>query len=405
MSDRPRPLTPDLAWELACGGPFPDPVHLTGDESFMALALREGMLGVGLSSPNPPVGCVLVRDGRVIGRGVHTRAGDPHGEIMALRDAEIRDESTQGATAYVTLEPCCHHGRTPPCTDALIRAGVRRVVVGVRDPNPRVDGGGMTILQANGVEVREGVLREACSQFHAPFFKLIRTGLPWVMLKLALGSDGATGPEGQSTQVTSPEIQSLAHALRRASEAIVVGRWTVAVDDPQLTDRWTAATAPHRLALRVVLDSHGRLGDDRKVWQPVAGQPVLRAVVEDLPAIRGVEDLHLPPGDGGCSLRHLLHELTARGVGRVLFEGGRDLARHLLEQGLVDEFHRFTSEAPASGKAVMLDTSRLPHLRARASFPGGQWDVLATSPTVVPVSTPLRPPGGHHSRTRSNNPG
>jgi len=377
MPDRPRPLTPDLAWELACGGPFPDPVLREGDERYMALALREGMLGVGLSSPNPPVGCVLVRDGRVLGRGVHTRAGDPHGEIMALRDAESRDETTLGATAYVTLEPCCHHGRTPPCTDALLRAGVKRVVVGVRDPNPRVDGGGMTILQAKGVEVEEGVLHEACARFHAPFFKLIRTGLPWVMLKLALGSDGAIGPEGQSTQVTSPEIQKLAHALRRASEAIVVGRWTVAVDDPLLTDRWPAPTPPHRLALRVVLDSHGVLPEDRKVWQPVAGQPSLRAVVADAPPIRGVEDLQLPPGDGGCSLRHLLHELAARGVGRVLFEGGGDLARRLLQQGLVDEFHRFTSDLPAYGPPVQLDTSRLEVLRANATFAGGRWEVLA----------------------------
>jgi diaminohydroxyphosphoribosylaminopyrimidine deaminase/5-amino-6-(5-phosphoribosylamino)uracil reductase len=318
-----------------------------------------------------------MRDGRILGRGVHTRAGDPHGEIMALRDAESRDQDVRGATAFVTLEPCCYQGRTPPCTAALIRAGVRRVVVGVRDPNPRVDGGGLAILASHGVEIMEGVLGAACAQFHAPFFKLIHTGLPWVMLKLALGSDGAIGPEGQSTQVTTPEIQHLAHALRRASEAIVVGRWTVQVDDPMLTDRWHAPTAPHRMALRVVLDSHGQLPDDRKVWQPVAGQPVLRAVVEDLPALRGVEDLRLPPSAHGCSLRHLLHELAARGVGRVLFEGGGQLARALLEQRLVDEFHRFSSETPAGGDPVELDTSSLPNLRAQVSFKGGRWDVLA----------------------------
>jgi len=379
MPERVRPLTAEVAWELACGGPFPDPVRLTGDEAFMALALREGALGVGLASPNPPVGCIIARDGRVIGRGVHTRAGDPHGEIMALRDAESRDEQTQGATAYVTLEPCCHHGRTPPCTDALLRAGITRVVVGVRDPNPRVDGGGLAILQAHGVEVQEGVLQEACTRFHAPFFKLIHTGLPWVMLKLALGSDGAMGPEGQTSQITAPEIQHLAHALRRASEAIVVGRWTVQVDDPMLTDRWPAATAPHRMALRVVLDSHGRLPANRKIWQPAAGQPVVRAVVEDLPAIRGVEDLRLPPGPGGISLRHLLHELAARGVGRVLFEGGGDLARRLLEQGLVDEFHRFSTDTPASGTPLNLDLRGLPVLRAQALFQGGRWEVLARS--------------------------
>ena len=285
--------------------------------------------------------------------------------------------SVGGATAYVTLEPCCYQGRTPPCTAALIRAGVQRVVVGVRDPNPRVDGGGLAILTAHGIEVREGVLGEACAQFHAPFFKHVRTGLPWVMLKLALGSDGATGPEGRSTQVTNPAIQQLAHALRRASEAIVVGRWTVQVDDPMLTDRWPVPTAPHRLALRVVLDSHGQLPENRKVWQAVAGQPVLRAVVEDLPPLRGVEDLRLPPSPHGCSLRHLLHELSARGVGRVLFEGGGQLSRNLLEQGLVDEFHRFSSDTPAGGRPVQLELASLPRLRAQVSFPGGSWDVLA----------------------------
>ena len=148
---------------MACGGPFPDPEDLEGDARFLALALREAMKGVGLSSPNPPVGCVLVKDGRILGRGVHTRAGDPHGEIMALRDAASRGEDPCGGTAYVTLEPCCHHGRTPPCTEALLRAGIRRVVVGVRDPNPRVDGGGFALLQAHGLEVVEGVLGEACA--------------------------------------------------------------------------------------------------------------------------------------------------------------------------------------------------------------------------------------------------
>jgi len=377
MSEGALPLSTALAWELACGGPYPDPSTLEGDAHFMALALRAGMGGVGLSSPNPPVGCVLVQDGLVVGQGVHTRAGDPHAEIMALRDAESRDQETRGATAYVTLEPCCHHGRTPPCTDALIRAGIQRVVVGVHDPNPRVDGGGIAILRAHGLAVQEGVLGEACARFHAPFFKLIRTGLPWVLLKLALGSDGALGPEGQSTQVTGAEIQNLAHALRRATEALVVGRWTVDVDDPRLTDRWPFPTSPHRQALRVVLDSQGRLPDTRKVWLPVAGQPVLRAVVEDRPPIRGVEDLQLPPGPGGVSLRHLLHELAARGVGRVLFEGGGILARRLLEEGLVDEFHRFQTDAPAHGPKVELDVTRLSVHRASVAFPGGTWDVLA----------------------------
>ncbi|HEX9080872.1 MAG TPA: bifunctional diaminohydroxyphosphoribosylaminopyrimidine deaminase/5-amino-6-(5-phosphoribosylamino)uracil reductase RibD [Holophagaceae bacterium] len=368
-------LTRDLAWALATGGPWPDPEALQGDARFMALALLEGLKGVGLASPNPPVGCAIVREGRVIGAGVHTRAGDPHAEIMALRDAEARGEEVRGATAYVTLEPCCHHGRTPPCTLALIQAGLARVVVGVRDPNPRVDGGGLAILRAEGLAVEEGVLGEACARFHAPFFKLIRTGLPWVSLKLALGSDEAMGPEGRPTPVTPPEVQQLAHALRRASEAIVVGRHTAEVDNPQLTDRWPAPSAPHRTFYRVVLDREGRVPPQARVWQAVPGQPALRAVTGDPQPLRGVEDIHLPPGPGGCSLRHLLHELAALGVGRVLVEGGGDLARAFLGQGLADEFHRFLADAPAGGPPVRLHLPPAWTCRTSAPWTGGRWEV------------------------------
>jgi diaminohydroxyphosphoribosylaminopyrimidine deaminase/5-amino-6-(5-phosphoribosylamino)uracil reductase len=369
-------LTPSLAWELATGGPWPDPASLSGDERFMALALREGLLGTGLSSPNPPVGCLLAREGRVLGQGAHTRAGDPHGEIMALRDAESRGEDTRGATAYITLEPCCHHGRTPPCTEALLRAGITRVVAGVRDPNPRVAGGGLAILRAHGCEVAEGVLGEACGRFHAPFFKLIGTGLPWVTLKLALGADGALGEPCRRTSVTPAKVQSLAHALRRASEAIVVGRGTIEADDPQLTDRWPGPVPAHRLFWRVVLDGQGRLPATCRVWQPVEGQPALRAIASEPDPIRDVEDLRLPPGPGGCSLRHLLHELAAKGVGRVLVEGGGRVAEAFLQEGLVDEFHRFQSDHPMGGKPLHLNLSPDWRLQAETPFEGGRWQVL-----------------------------
>ncbi len=373
MSD--AALAPALAWALATGGPWPDPANLEADEHFMALALQEALKGVGLASPNPPVGCVLVQAGRVIGYGVHTRAGDPHGEIMALRDAEARGEDPAGATAFVTLEPCCHQGRTGPCTLAIIQAGIRRVVVGVRDPNPRVDGGGLAILRAQGLAVQEGVLGGACARFHAPFFKLIRTGLPWVTLKLALGADGAMGPEGFTTQVTPPEIQNLAHALRRASEAIVVGRHTIEVDDPQLTDRWPAPSAPHRQFYRMVLDSEGRLPPTARVWQSVAGQPVVRVVTGEPTPLRGVEDLHLPPGEGGCSLRHLLHECAARGMSRVLVEGGGRLVRAFLDQGLADEAQLFCSNRPAGGEQLSIVLSETWRETAGAGWPGGRWRV------------------------------
>ncbi len=371
-----------LAWELACGGPFPDPALLHGDEHFMALALKEAQKGVGLSSPNPPVGCVLVNDGRLLGQGAHTRAGDPHAEIIALMDAEARGNSVKGATAYVTLEPCCHHGRTPPCTDTLLQAGIGRVVVGVRDPNPRVDGGGFAILRAAGLDVQEGVLSEACARFHAPFFKLIRTGLPWVSLKLALGSDGALGPEGATTPVTPTSVQSLAHALRRASDAILVGRRTIEQDDPELTDRWPQPVPAHRRFLRVVLDPLGKLGPEKKVWRPYPGQPALRILVGERTSLRGVEDLHVPPDlvGNGCSLRHLLHELSSRGVGRVLVEGGARTALAFLEAGFVDEIHLFRSTKPAGGAIINLDGitgwKLLTEIPWSADKQAGTWNIL-----------------------------
>jgi len=372
-----RDLTPALAWDLAPGGPWPAPESLEGDRRFMALALHEATKGIGLSSPNPPVGCVLVRDGRVIGMGVHTRAGEAHGEIKALQDAAARGEDPAGATAFVTLEPCCYHGRTPPCTDALIQAGIRRVVVGVRDPNPRVDGGGLAILRAGGLEVTEGVLWGECARFHAPFFKLILTGMPWVVLKMALGADGALGPTGVQVQVTPERVQAMANAWRRASEAIAVGRGTVAADNPRLTDRWPEPATDHRRFLRVVLDGRGQLSSDRALWSPVPGQPALRAVTGSPEPLVGVEDLHLPPAEHGegCSLRHLLHELASRGVGRVLVEGGPSLAQALMHQRLVDEYHEFRSDTPSGGPPLALSPPRSWKLHSQTGWPGGTWRI------------------------------
>jgi len=371
-------LTPDLAWELATGGPWPKPEDLCGDERVMAEAIAEGIKGIGLSSPNPSVGCVLTLDGRVVGRGAHKRAGGPHAEVLAMEDAERNGETVKGATAYVTLEPCCHFGKTPPCTDALLRAGIKKVVFGVRDRNPSVAGGGMAVLGAGGVEVVEGVLGGFCARLHAPFFKLVATGLPWVVLKLALGSDGGVGPKGTRTHITAPEIQRLAHALRRASDGILVGRNTVETDDPQLTDRWSAPTEPHRTFKRIVLDSRGLLDSNRRVWQSAEGHSTLRVLTEDTPKIEGVEDLRLPPGPGGCSLRRLLHELALKGICRLLVEGGPTLAAQLLKEDLVDVLHIFCSDRPAGGQTVTLDTGKFGSRSICARFDGGCWERLET---------------------------
>jgi diaminohydroxyphosphoribosylaminopyrimidine deaminase/5-amino-6-(5-phosphoribosylamino)uracil reductase len=297
-------------------------------------------------------------------------------------DASGRGESAIGATAYVTLEPCCHFGRTPPCTDALLKAGIKRAVVGIRDRNPRVAGGGIAILRAGGVEVAEGILENACLCLHAPFFKSIRTGLPWVMLKLALGSDNGIGPAGARTNITGAQTQNLAHALRRACDGILVGRNTVEIDDPQLTDRWPFPVPPHRTFRRIVLDSRGKLGQGFRVCQKEAGHSTLRAITVKAEPIDGAEDLRLPPGPGGCSLQHMLHELTLRGVTRLLAEGGPRVAMQLLNADLVDVVHIFRSAEPAGGSIVSLNMEKFGSAPRLVDFDGGKWEIW-NKPIIV----------------------
>jgi diaminohydroxyphosphoribosylaminopyrimidine deaminase/5-amino-6-(5-phosphoribosylamino)uracil reductase len=256
-----------------------------------------------------------------------------------------------------------------------LRAGVKKVVVGVRDRNPRVAGGGLAILGANGVEVVEGVLGNICAHLHAPFFKSIQTGLPWVMLKLALGSDNGIGSTSVTTNITTPKTQSLAHALRRVCDGILVGRNTVAVDNPQLTDRWLEPAEPNRVFRRIVLDSHGSLSSNRSVWQNASGHLSMRVLTEEAEPIDGVEDLRLPPGSGGCSLRHLLHELTLRGICRLLVEGGANLASQMLQNNLVDVLHIFRSAKPVGGSIVTLDSSVFGAPANFVRFDGGVWEV------------------------------
>jgi len=368
-----------MAWQIATGGPWPEPSQYAGDERVMAQAIKGSLEGIGLSSPNPSVCCILIKDGRAIGTGVHKRAGGPHAEVLAIRDAQQNGESTDGSTAYLTLEPCCHFGRTPPCTDALLQAKIKRVVMGARDQNPRVAGGGLAVLMANGVEVAEGVLGDACARLHAPFFKLVKTGLPWVMLKMALGSDGAVGPKDKRVNVTPKEVQDLAHALRRASDGIMVGRSTIEIDDPALTDRWPAKTEPYRVFRRIVLDSRAQLGRGCKIWQRADGHSATRALTVGADPIDGVDDLRLPPGPGGCSLRHLLIELGLRGACRLLAEGGPTLARQLLDESLVDVLHLFRSAKPAGGEAVLLDTARFGKSATQVGFDGGVWEIWERS--------------------------
>lgn len=285
--------------------------------------------------PNPKVGCVVVRDGQIVGRGVSAPAGGPHAEVNALAEA---GEAARGADMYVTLEPCCHHGRTPPCTDAIIAAGVGRVFVGVRDPNPKVDGGGIAQLLAAGVPVQTGVMPTGCAHQHAPFARYILDGRPWVQLKAAVTLDGRIATAaGDSKWITGEAARADAHGLRAAADAVLVGSGTARADDPALTVR----LAPGEDPLRVVLDTRGGLPLDLKLMGPNTrlyhGPDVaperLRAWAD-----QGVTAVGVPLADGRLDLGAVLADLAAAAdVIRLMVEGGGRLHGALLQARLADE--------------------------------------------------------------------
>jgi diaminohydroxyphosphoribosylaminopyrimidine deaminase/5-amino-6-(5-phosphoribosylamino)uracil reductase len=308
------------------------------DAHFMRLALHLGRRGLGRTSPNPPVGAVVVKSGKVIGRGYHHAAGLPHAEIEALRDAGARG---RGATLYVTLEPCNHHGRTPPCTLSLIEAGVRRVVFGSRDPNPKVAGNGLRRLRAAGIEVTAGVEQAACDELIAAFRKHAVEGLPLVTLKLAASLDGRIATRsGDSQWITSAESRRHVHRLRNENDAILVGAQTVIQDDPRLTCRIRGGRNPVRLVLdgrlRIPLDA--RLIVDRRAAPTivVTGHSVSQRKVSALRA-RGVDVWQLPDRRGVIAWRPLLRRIAARDLASLLIEGGAAVAAGALHAGIVDQ--------------------------------------------------------------------
>ena len=305
------------------------------DAAFMRRAIELARRGYGQTAPNPMVGAVVVRDGVVVGEGFHARYGEPHAEAAAL---EAAGESARGSTVYVSLEPCAHTGKTPPCADALIAAGVARVVIAARDPNP-IAVGGAERLRAAGVEVREGVGGEETRELNAPFFHALESApehrRPWVTLKLALSLDSAIADaHGDSRWISGPEARAAAHELRAGNDAVAVGIGTVLADDPLLTVR--DAPAPRVPPLRVIFDRRARTPLSSRVVAGAREHPTL-VVVED-PAAgaaraleeAGVELLRAASIDGA------LEELTRRGVRSLLLEGGARLAGAFLESALVD---------------------------------------------------------------------
>lgn len=314
---------------------------LPDDEKFMARAIELGRGG--RPSPNPHVGAVVVLNGEIVGEGFHASAGKDHGEVVAIKKAKTR---TKGATLYVSLEPCNHVGRTQPCTDAIIKAGIARVVVGTDDPNPNVEGGGNAKLRAAGIEVVSGVLKDDAEALIAPWKKFVVSNLPYVVLKLALSLDGRIATRtGASRWVTGPDARARVHALRAAHDAVAVGIGTVLSDDPRLTVREAKGASP----MRVVFDTKLRTPLNARLVETATETPTLILTGPDAPGdaeealvARGVEVMRTSlSAEGRIDVVAAMLSLAQRNVVTLMVEGGAELAGSFLATRVADELHAF----------------------------------------------------------------
>jgi diaminohydroxyphosphoribosylaminopyrimidine deaminase / 5-amino-6-(5-phosphoribosylamino)uracil reductase len=319
----------------------------------MRRALELAQRGLGATHPNPMVGAVVVNEGRIVGEGFHVRVGGAHGEVAALQSAGA---AAHGATLYVTLEPCAHHGRTPPCTDAILAAGIARVVYAADDPNPMA-AGGADVLRAAGVLVDGGVARQEARSANAAFFHRHEHETPFVALKLALSIDGAVAvAPGVRSQITGDEAQRHTHRLRAAHDAVMVGSRTAAIDDPLLTVRCAEAG---RQPVRVVLDSHAGLRLDSKLAATANVAPVTVVCGDDVASDRrealhhaGVRTLAVPRTAEGVDVRAAVDALWDEGIRSILVEGGPRLADALLRGGLLRRMYLFIAPASLGAGAV-----------------------------------------------------
>ena len=310
------------------------------EEAFMREALALAQHAVGLSDPNPRVGCVIVAaDGTVVGRGHTQEAGGAHAEVMALRDAAARGAEVQGSTVYVTLEPCSHHGRTPPCADALVAAGVGRVVMAMQDPNPRVAGQGAARLAAAGIEVAAGPFADEARELNIGFVSRMERGRPWLRMKVALSLDGRSALDnGASQWITGEAARTDGHAWRKRAGAVLTGVGTVLEDDPRLDVRLVpTALQP----LRVIVDSRLQTPDTARILER-PGSVLVYAATDDATRrqaleARGIEIACLPSASGKVDLAAMLADLGARGVNELHVEAGEKLNASFLREGLVDE--------------------------------------------------------------------
>ena len=319
----------------------------------MARAIQLAARGEGAVEPNPMVGCVIVSADHVVGEGWHQRFGGPHAEVEALRQA---GESARGATMFVTLEPCCHQGQTPPCAAAIVNSGIDRVVIAHRDPFPKVDGGGMRLLREAGIDVQVGIRETEARAMNAPYLKLVESGTPWVIAKWAMTLDGKIATRsGDSQWISNEASRAIVHRIRGRVDAIIVGARTARADDPLLTAR----PAGPRVATRIVLDSTAALADDSKLLRTSDIAPVLVVATSDAPA-ENVRRL----SDSGCEvlvcdgqapperLHKLLAELGHRRMTNVLIEGGATLLGAVRDAGAIDEVHVFIAPKIVGGASA-----------------------------------------------------
>jgi len=349
---------PPVAPTLGAPPPEGSPSPAAARHLWRALELAE--LGRGATHPNPMVGCVLVLGAEVVGEGWHARVGGPHAEAAALAAAGAR---ARGATAYVTLEPCAHHGRTPPCADALVAAGVARVVYASPDPDPRVAGAGAARLRAAGVEVVGGVLRREADALNAAYLTHRRLGRPWVRYKTAMTLDGKIATRtGRSRWITGPEARALVHVWRGQADAVAIGVSTLLQDDPALTTRLEGASAPGRTAHKVVFDAIARTPTTARLFEPGPdGTParVTLVVGPDAPAARvraleerGAAVWSLPGERGRPDVAAALRRLAAEGVVELLLEGGGTLAWSFLAAGAIDRVAWFVAPKLVGGRGA-----------------------------------------------------
>jgi diaminohydroxyphosphoribosylaminopyrimidine deaminase / 5-amino-6-(5-phosphoribosylamino)uracil reductase len=336
----------------------PPPSDFELEALFIARALELAARGQGHVEPNPMVGCVIARDGAVVGEGWHRKFGGPHAEVEALKIAGSR---ANGATAYVTLEPCCHHGKTPPCTQALIAAGIEKVVCAQRDPFPKVGGQGIAALQAAGIVVEVGLMEAEARRLNAPYLKLVTTGRPWVIAKWAMTLDGKIATAtGDSKWISGEASRAIVHQLRGRVDGIMIGHGTAKADDPLLTAR----PAGPRIATRIVVDSRAALSTSSQLVHTAREAPVLIAVGHNPPQTNvdhlmaaGCEVLPLPLGEGqgegaAVSIPALLEELGRHRMTNVLVEGGSKLLGALFDAGAIDEVHVFIAPKLIGGASA-----------------------------------------------------